>query len=174
MGTAGHTIMFKKSGGKKKCSKFFEKNKIRFFCRIFHQKCVLNFSKGRQNSQEKILSSFWDILKIPNFFSKNRKNHRKIKLLDIFWTNKIIFFEFFTENVFEPFLRGREIIRKNYGLVFEIFLKYKFFSQKIEKITEKIKLFEIFWKKCNLIFFQIFHRKCLLTSSKGKRNNQEK
>ena len=39
----------------------------------------------------------------------------------------LIFFEFFTKTVLKTLLRGREIVRKNYGIVFEKFPKIMFF-----------------------------------------------
>ena len=39
----------------------------------------------------------------------------------------LIFFEFFTKTVLKTLLRGRETVRKNYGIVFEKFPKIMFF-----------------------------------------------
>ena len=59
------------------------------------------------------------------FFSKNRKNRWKKNCAKYFEkNNNFIFFEFFTENVFQPLLRGRETTRKKYRVVFEKCQKY--------------------------------------------------
>ena len=51
---------------------------------------------------------------------KNEKSQKK-KVVRNFLTNLkiIIFFEFFSENVFKTFLGGHETTRKKYGIVFE-------------------------------------------------------
>ena len=81
----------KKSLKKSNCSKFFEKNIIRFFSRIFHRKCHSTASKGTKNNQKKISISFRKMSKIhcflthyPSvniklFFRRREKNHQNIK-----------------------------------------------------------------------------------------------
>ena len=61
------------------------------------------------------------------------------------------FFDFFSENVLETLLRGRETIRKKYRIVFEKFLKNMLFWPKGKKIVRNFldnfrffKIFEIF------------------------------
>ena len=72
----------------------------------------------------------------------------KLKRKNIFLSNfsQIIFFK--------PFLRGHETTRKKYLSVFKIFWKYHFFSQKIDQIIEKMKLFSKF-----SVFFCRFSRR---------------
>ena len=84
----------------------------------------------------------------PNYHyyrpQKIEENAEK-KVVRNFLTNLQIFsfFEFFSEYVLKSLLGGKETTRKKYWVIVE---KYTFFDKKFEKIAEKKKLFEIFWK----------------------------
>ena len=55
------------------------------------------------------------------FFEKKSRKSMKKKFVRNFLTNLFfsIFFEFFSENVYKSLLRGKEITRKKYRIVFE-------------------------------------------------------
>ena len=82
-----------------------------------------------RNNQNKILSIFWDIPKNMVFFSKNSKNSLKKKIVRNFfqYLKFLKIFEFFTKDVSNTLLRGREIVEKKYWVFFEIFPKNTIF-----------------------------------------------
>ena len=101
--------------------------------------------------------------------SKNREIAEKKIVRNFLHKIKILlFFEFFSENVFETLQRGHETTRKKYRVMFE---KYTFFDKKFEKIAEKKNCSKFFDKLIFFYFFRVFLRKCLNNSSKGQRNN---
>ena len=91
---------------------------------------------------------------------KNEKSQKK-KVVRNFLTNLkiIIFFEFFSENVFKTLLRGKETTRKKYRIVFE---KFTFFDKNLKKSLKKkscskyFEKFKIFQKISTNFFFQQF------------------
>ena len=124
----------KKSLKKSNCSKFFEKNKIRFFCWIFHIKCLLTSSMCTRNNQEKLWISFWDILKIPDFFlKKSKKSLKKSNCSKFFEKNKINFFCWIFQICLLISSKGTRNNKKKYCVAFEIFWEYPFFSSKNRK-----------------------------------------
>merc|ERR1711973_505260 len=72
------------------------------------------------------------------FFDKKSKKSLKKKVVRNFLKNLnfFIFFDFFSENVFKSFLRGKERTRKKYQIVFE---KFTFFEKKSKKSLKKKK-----------------------------------
>merc|ERR1711973_306490 len=86
------------------------------------------------------------------FFDKKSKKSLKKKVVRNFLKNLnfFIFFDFFSENVFKSFLRGKEITRKKYRIVFE---KFTFFEKKMKKIAEKKKSCSKFFEKFNFFYF---------------------
>ena len=91
-------------------------------------------------------------------------------MFEIFY-RKYFFFEFSSENVLKTLLSGRETTRKIYWIVLK---KYAFFGQKIEKIAEKKKLFEIFWEIKIFIFFEFLTENVFKTLLRGRETTRKK
>ena len=84
----------------KKMCEIFTKNTKFSFLPVFHKNWLKNSSKRRRNIYEKILIVFFlEIFKIPVYFQSLKENCAK------FFTKKIVFFEFFTENVLKTLLK---------------------------------------------------------------------
>ena len=82
-----------------------------------------------------------------------------------------IFFEFFSENVFESLLRGREVTRKKYRVKFE---KYTFFDKKFEKIAEKKIVRNFLTDLKFFIFFEFFSENVSKTLLRGRETTGKK
>ena len=83
----------------------------------------------------------------------------------------LIFFDFFSENVFKSLLRGKETTRKKYQIVFE---KFTFFDKKSKKSLKKKSCSKFFEKFKFFIFFKFFSENVLKTLLRGKESTRKK
>ena len=91
--------------------------KIFIFFEFFSENVLKTLIRGRETTRKKYRIVFEKL----TFFEKISKKSLKKKVVRNFLKNLffLIFFEFFSENVFKSLLRGRETIRKKNRIVFE-------------------------------------------------------
>jgi len=116
---------------KKSCSIFLT---FLFFFEFFSENVFKILLRGLEITRKQ----YWMVFEKFTFLDKNLKKSLKKKIIRFFLTNLIfcIFSDFFSENVFKTLLRGREITRKKYLIVFEKFL----FCDKKSKKSRKKKV----------------------------------